>query len=211
MVDVSEVPDQLAHPAHGAAPLEVVNQVGDSLPLGLAGFGMTAIVLSCFNAGWFNATAEGVALPMALFYGGIVVLLSGMWAFRRNETFPAVVLSALGAFWLGFAGYAKFVLPALPAATAGDATGLYLVVWAVFCGYVLVPALKTNVAVFAVLVGTASTFLLLAIGNFAGATDLVRVGGILGVLTGAVALYTSCALLTNTAFGRVVLPVRPLG
>jgi succinate-acetate transporter protein len=47
-------------------------------PLGLAGFGMTTFVLSIFNANLVSAKLKPVLFPLAIFYGGIAQLLSGM-------------------------------------------------------------------------------------------------------------------------------------
>lgn len=200
----------VTHAPPAAAPVVVSDEVADPVALILAGFGMTAILLSVFNAGILPAVLEPVVLPMALFAGGIGLVLAGAWAFKRNENFVAVVGTAYGMFWLSFATYVEFVQPDLPPADAGKATGLYLFVWALFSLYILLPALKTATAVVAVIAGTALTFLFVGLGAFTSAPALQAVGGVIGIVTGLVALYTSCAVMTNVAFGRAVLPIGPL-
>src|SRR4051812_46737408 len=120
-------------------------------PLGLAAFAMTTFVLSCFNAHFINAKVESVVLPLALFYGGTVQLLAGMWEFRRNNTFAATAFSSFGAFWLSFAAYVKFVVPSIATpAHAYQATGVSLRAWAISPGYMAVAALRPTAATFAV-------------------------------------------------------------
>jgi uncharacterized protein len=180
-------------------------------PVGLAGFAMTTFVLSCFNAGLINHSVEGVVLPLALFYGGTVQLLAGMWEFRRNNTFAATAFSSFGAFWLSFAAYAKFVKPALmPSGHEYQAAGVFLLAWAIFTGYMTVAALRTTAATFSVFLFLTLTFVALTIGAFGQSTNWEKIGGWLGLITAAAAWYTSWAEVVATTFGRYVLPVWPV-
>src|SRR6476619_2528146 len=78
------------------------SSIADPGPLGLGAFAMTTFFLSSVNAGWLPASVEGVVLGLALFYGGIVQVLAGMWEFIKGNTFGAVAFSSYGAFWLSF-------------------------------------------------------------------------------------------------------------
>src|SRR5580658_24605 len=92
----------------------------DPGPLGLAGFAMTTFVLSVFNSKLINNPGlEGVVLPLALFYGGTVQLLAGMWEFRKGNTFGALAFSSYGAFWLAFFYYVRYVAAGLTPGTLG--------------------------------------------------------------------------------------------
>jgi len=69
----------------GDASAPAAPSIADPVPVGIAGFGMTTFVLSCVNAGFFGGTqATPMVLGLAIFYGGVVQLLAGMWAFRRG-------------------------------------------------------------------------------------------------------------------------------
>ena len=180
--------------------------------LGLGAFAMTTFVLSTFNAGLINGKVLTVVIPLALFYGGIVQLLAGMWEFRRNNTFAATAFASFGAFWLAYAGYVYVVVPHLLLAhQLYQATGVFLLAWTIFTAYMTVAALRTTVAVLAVFVTLTLTFLFLTIGTFAQSTDWDRVGGWAGLVTAAVAWYASFAIVTNNTWKRTVLPVWPLG
>jgi succinate-acetate transporter protein len=73
------------------------------------GFGATTFVLSMFNVSARGVTTPNVVLGMALFYGGLVQLLAGMWEFAAGNTFGATAFSSYGGFWLSFAClYSKF-------------------------------------------------------------------------------------------------------
>ncbi|MFI0723331.1 acetate uptake transporter [Streptomyces sp. NPDC021224] len=181
--------------------------IADPGPLGLAGFAATTFVLSSFNANLIDASLEAVVLPLALFYGGLVQLLAGMWEFRKGNTFGATAFCSYGAFWLSYAGYAKFVAGGLPADTAHQATGLFLLIWAIFTVYMTVAALRTNGALLAVFVALSATFILLTVAEFAESSGITKVGGWLGLVTAVLAWYASFAVVTNSTWKRGVLPL----
>ncbi|HET6570558.1 MAG TPA: acetate uptake transporter [Solirubrobacterales bacterium] len=183
----------------------------DPGPLGLAGFALTTFVLSMFNAGLVSHAGEPVVLGLALGYGGLAQLLAGMWEFRTGNTFGAVAFTSYGAFWLSFWVFIAFYAGDVPAANLGDAVGLYLIAWGIFTTYMFVASLRTTAAVAAVFVLLAVTFFLLGIGNAGENDGLVEIGGWFGIATAAAAWYASFAAVTNSTFGRTVLPVRPLG
>jgi succinate-acetate transporter protein len=198
-------------PTTPAGPVtEAVSPVADPAPLGLAAFAMTTFVLSCFNANIISSKLEDVVLPLALFYGGLVQLLAGMWEFRNRNTFGALAFSSYGAFWLAFAAYVKYVAAGLPAASAYKATGLFLLGWAIFTGYMLIASLRVSVAVAAVFLTLFVTFVLLTIGTLNQTTSITHAGGWLGLATAACAWYASFAGVTNSTFKKSVLPVIPL-
>jgi uncharacterized protein len=183
----------------------------DPGPLGLAGFAMTTFVLSMFNADLVSTAGEGVVLGLALAYGGIAQLLAGMWEFRTGNTFGAVAFSSFGAFWISFWVLVTFILPGITDATvAGHAVGLYLWAWAIFTSYMFVASLRTTGAVALVFLLLAITFILLGAGNSGTNRSVINWGGYLGLATAAAAWYASFAAVTNSTFGRTVLPVVPL-
>lgn len=197
-------------PTNAAAGSQAaVAAIADPAPLGLAAFAGTTFVLSCFNANLISATLSAVVIPLAFFYGGLAQLLAGMWEFRKGNTFGATAFTSYGAFWLSYAMFAKWVAPGLPAATAHQAVGLFLLIWAVFTIYMCVSALKVSGAVLGVFATLALTFLVLAIGQFANSTGIGKVGGWIGLVTALVAWYTSFAVVTNATWKRAVLPTWP--
>ncbi len=122
--------------------------IADPGPLGLAAFAATTFLLSLFNAKIVKTESlEAVVLPLALFYGGLAQLLAGMWEFKKANTFGATAFTSFGAFWLSFAAYVKFVKPGLPAADAHTATGLFLLMFAIFTTYMFVASMRVSGAI----------------------------------------------------------------
>jgi len=192
-----------------APPTVEAMRIADPAPLGLAAFALTTFVLSFFNAGIVGDAGEPVVLGLALAYGGIAQVLAGMWEFRNNNTFGATAFTSYGAFWLSFWAFDQFFADKVPAGSVGDAVGLYLIAWAIFTGYMWVASFRTTAAVMAVLALLTITFLLLGIGESAGSDGLTKAGGWLGIATALAAWYASFAGVTNSTFGRTVMPVHP--
>jgi succinate-acetate transporter protein len=119
------VPENLRTQAPAAPSPARAPSLADPVPVGIAGFAMTTFILSCVNAGFFGGTpATPMVLGLAIFYGGLVQLLAGMWAFRRGETFAAVAFCSYGGgFWLSYFFLVYFIAPHLAASVAGNAIG----------------------------------------------------------------------------------------
>jgi uncharacterized protein len=71
-------------------------------------------------------------------------------------------------------------------------------------------ASRTAAAIAAVFVLLTATFFLLDIGNANDSDSTIKLGGWLGLATVIAAWYASFAVVTNSTFGRTVLPVVPL-
>jgi succinate-acetate transporter protein len=188
----------------------VPTPIADPGPLGLAAFALTTFVLSMFNANLVGAGGEPVVFGLAFAYGGIAQFAAGMWEFRTGNTFGAVAFTSYGAFWLSFWAFVEFFEKSVPKADAGHAVGLYLIAWGIFTLYMFVASLRTTAAIAAVFGLLTLTFFALGIGNAGGHTNIVHLGGWIGLATAAAAWYASFAAVTNSTFGRAVLPVKHL-
>jgi succinate-acetate transporter protein len=188
----------------------VPSPIADPGPLGLAAFALTTFVLSMFNANLMGAGGEPVVFGLAFAYGGIAQFAAGMWEFRTGNTFGAVAFTSYGAFWLSFWAFVEFFEKDVPKADAGHAVGLYLIAWGIFTLYMFVASLRTTAAIAAVFALLTLTFFALGIGNAGGHTNIVHLGGWIGLATAAAAWYASFAAVTNSTFKRIVLPVKPL-
>jgi succinate-acetate transporter protein len=190
----------------------------DPAPLGLAGFALTTFLLSGHNASWIP---DLIWIGPAIFYGGLAQFCAGMWEFRNRNVFGATAFSTYGAFWMGLGifivlgvGNGNF----FKGYTGGDLTNAlawYLFAFAVFNLYMLIGSTRVNTAVFLVFFTLQVTEVVLVIGFFnlshGGTPWWLHAGGWCGIVTAAVAWYTSAAGVWNGVAGRTLLPVgRPL-
>jgi succinate-acetate transporter protein len=184
--------------------------IADPAPLGLAAFALTTFLLSAVNAGWAKSSTGLDWLGYAFAYGGLCQLLAGMWEFRNRNVFGSTAFSTYGGFWIGLGLWAVLVHP-VSVSAAGHDLGWILLAFAIFNTYMLIFSTQVNAAVFAVFLTLEVTEILLFIGNFAGNSNIVKIGGYVGVVTAACAWYTSSAGVINGMKGTIVLPVgKPL-
>ncbi len=174
-------------------------------PLGLAGFGLTTVVLSAVNAGLLPKEAEPVVVPLAFAYGGLAQIIAGGMEFRNGNTFGTVAFSSYGLFWFWYAFLNWTIGAGWIKAPAAVGVGLTLFLWGVFTLYMWISTFRLNIGLWSVFLLLWITFFLLAGGAFGVGTGTL--GGWVGLLTGIDALYVSFALVTNETFGRSVLPL----
>ena len=177
-------------------------------PLGLAGFGFTTVILSLVNAGVLPKAGEGVIIPLAFAYGGLIQILAGLLEFRTGNTFGTTAFLSYGAFWWWFALLVFLGSNhALDLSNAGSTIAVTLIVWGVFTLYMWIATFRLAKALWWVFFTLWVTFFLLGFGDLLGVHALSAAGGWLGLVCGLIALYTSFGLVTNAVFGKLVVPL----
>ena len=201
--------------------------IADPAPLGLAAFALTTFLLSARNAGWMSSTLGDAWLTFALAYGGLAQLLAAMWEFRNKNVVGATGFGTFGAFWIGLALWVLLVVnPAVaaikPITLVTTVTSInhelawILLGFAIFTTYVLILVSQTNMALFLTFFFLWATLIILVIGLFIGGAQLplaptttVKIGGYVGVITAAIAWYTSAAGMAAGMGAKLRFPVGP--
>src|SRR3954453_17277571 len=93
----------------------------DPAPLGLAAFALTTFILSGHNATFIP---DLIWVGLALFYGGLVPLLAGMWGVKTQNVLCAPGFSTSGGFWMSLGVFV--VLAVVSKSFAADVTGANL-------------------------------------------------------------------------------------
>jgi succinate-acetate transporter protein len=176
--------------------------------LGLVGFGLTTVLLSLINAGILPKGGEGVVIPLALAYGGLIQIIAGLFEFQVKNTFGMTAFLSYGAFWWWFALLLLFAgNKIIDISAAGPTIGVALMLWGVLTLYLWVSTFKLSRILFLIFLTLWVTFFLLGLGAALGMPMLGKLGGYLGLVCGSLAIYGSFAIVTNTTFGREVLPI----
>ncbi len=185
---------------------QALPKMANPAPLGLAGFGLTTVVLSVINTGMIPREAVAAVVPLAFAFGGVAQVIAGILEFVNGNTFGTVAFTSYGLFWWWFAFLqwtigAGWIKPPAPVGVA-----LTLVMWGVFTLYMWIATFRSNKGVWLVFLLLWITFFLLGAGDF-GWGPGGKIGGWFGLATGIAALYVSFAEVTNGAFGRSVIPL----
>ncbi len=150
-----------------------MSQTAKSNPavVGLAGFGMTTLLLQFHNLGWMHA---GAVFCLALMLGGGMQIVAGLQEFGTGNNFGYSAFSVYGGFWLALA--AVFLILELEGhglaftylkIDAKD-VGWFMVGFTLYTAIMCVAALRIHLAM-------AVTFITLVIG-FIG-LDIFFLGG----------------------------------
>jgi len=179
-------------------------------PLGLAGFGLTTVVLSSINAGLLTGdgpTLTAVVVPLAFSFGGVGQIIAGVLEYKNGNTFGTVAFTSYGLFWWWYAFLLWTVGAGWIKPPAGNAVGLTLLMWGVFTLYMWIPTFRLNFCLWSVFLLLWITFFLLAAADLGMGAGLRTAGGWLGLATGLDALYLSFAEVTNATFRREAMPL----
>jgi succinate-acetate transporter protein len=185
---------------------------GNPAVVGLAGFGVTTLLLQFHNLGWCGS---GVVFCTALMFGGAAQLIAGFQEFKSGNNFGYSAFTAYGAFWIAL-GFIFLILDlqslpntwiAAPLKITPTDIGYFLLAFTIYTGIMFIGSLAVHTAM-------VLTFLTLFLG-FSG-LDLVFLAGMKHVLTitaidlvvcSLLALYMMSHVIFLQVYGRDVLPV----
>jgi uncharacterized protein len=193
----------------------MVSSIANPIPVGMIALAFTTAIIGCTYAGFIIPSVRAgtsLAVGAALFFGGIVQILAGMWEFRKDNTIAATIFTSYGGFLVAFGivfvpGFG--ILGALTdTSTLHQALGLFFLCWTIIAGVLFLGSLRTNVAMILMLLLLFLAYLLLTIGQLASAnTVLLAIGGWLAIVTALVGWYTALASLINTTSSPYKLPM----
>jgi len=188
----------------------IKDNTSNPAPLGLAGFGLTTMLLNMHNAQFFELNTMIAA--MGIFYGGLAQVIVGIMEWKKNNTFGTVAFTSYGLFWMTLV--AIWMLPTDGKLQAPSATGMasYLALWGIFTTFLFVATFKLNRGLQIVFGLVVILFLLLTLayafhGNESLSHTFHVMAGFEGIICGASALYVGMAQVINEYYGRIVMPI----
>jgi uncharacterized protein len=184
--------------------------------LGLFGFAGATFIVSAHLAGWYGSTDTPLYLaPFAATFGGLAQFLAGMWAYRARDAVATAMHGMWGAFWIAFG--ILFTLVAAGAVTfdsgvAFDAFGYWFFALAVITACGAIAAIADSLSLVSVLTTLAVGSAFLGIGYLTDATPTagegwLQAGGWVLIASAILATYTAAAMMLESSFGRVVVPL----
>lgn len=175
--------------------------------LGLMGFGLTTVLLNIHNAGFFPLNTMIIA--MGIFMGALAQIIAGIMEWKKNNTFGTLAFTSYGLFWLSLVFIWLMPATATVAAPTGGAMSAYFFMWGLFTLVMFIGTLKANRALQVVFFTLALLFFLLSAEK--GGVEIGSFLGYEGIFCGLSAVYTSLAQVLNEMYGKVVLPIGPVG
>lgn len=183
----------------------LVDDTANPAPLGLCAFGMTTMLLSLHNAG---ITPLGSPIfAMAIFYGGVAQVIAGIMEWKKNNTFGMVTFGSFGFFWISFA--TLLILPSLGLTKAPGAVDLaaFLAVWGLFVVGLFVCSFRMHRILNVTLFFVVLLVVFLVAEKLTGIEVLQTLGGVVGFIAGALALYIGMGQVINEVYGKKIFPV----
>jgi hypothetical protein len=179
-------------------------KVANPAVLGLLGYGMTTVLLSLANSGII--AFDGVILSMALFFGGAAQTMVAAMAFKLGDTFGLVAFGGYSFLWLSFGLINVGAVREWWTVDSG-AVGWYLILWMIFTIFLAIASTVAPRVLTFVLILTVILLGSLGVSMLIGNAALGMFGGVVGIITGGLAMYLAFAFLLNEMYGKVALPV----
>jgi hypothetical protein len=180
--------------------------------LGLYGFAAATFIVTAYLVGWYGTPSSPLLIfPFATAAGGIAQGVAAVWAYRARDGLATAIHGIWAAFWLGY-GFLNFMiaLKLIPAPAPGGAVpelGYWLFALAAITLAGALASLAESFSLSAVLFPLAVGAALLGVFYIDGGSGWEKVGGYVTMASAVTAFYGATAMMTASAFGRVVLPI----
>ena len=161
-------------------------------------------MLSMVNTNWIAKGVEPVVFGVALMFSGITQLIAGIIQLRNGNTF-AVLSQGFGAFWMSLFANVQWFLKAVQRLRSDMPKACSCTRW-IFIVIMLLTSLRTDGG------GGAGGFydLFPRRRQLRAEQRLIHWAGYGGLAAAACAFYLALAELSDSSYGRAVVPVWPL-
>jgi succinate-acetate transporter protein len=182
----------------------------DPSALGLFGLAMVTLIASSQKLG----LTEGLSLivPWAFFLGGLAQLIAAFLDSKHNNIFGTTAFGAFGLFWFGVGTTWLIQLGAFGETLAGNADikqlGVAFIGYLIFSIFMTIGAMETHKVLFFIFVFIDLLFIGLSLSSFNIMHEVTHMLAAISELCIALlSFYGSAAVVLNTHFGHIVLPV----
>lgn len=185
-----------------SAPANSNVKLGNPAVVGLAGFGLTTLLLQFHNVGWMGM---GPVIWVGLIFGGTAQLIAGLQEMKTGNNFGYCAFTSYGAFWISLALMLIGNKFGLFTADHKD-LGLFMVGWTLFTAILWVGSLRIHGAMAVTFTLLLIGFILLDIELLCGVSELKAVAGYELMACALAAWYMMARTILNELYGRELLP-----
>jgi hypothetical protein len=168
--------------------------------VGLAGFGLTTLLLQFHNLGWCGL---GPVVSMGFIFGGLAQLVAGFMEQKTGNNFGYAAFSSYGAFWIGLGLIWLFNHLGIYQSSHTD-VGFFLVAWTLLTLIFWIASMFIHKAMFFTFTTLLLGFILLDVGHF-GFPSLNVAAAYVLVVCALSAWYMMAAIIINGLAGREIL------
>lgn len=176
-------------------------KMGNPAVVGLAGFGLTTLLLQFHNIGFLGL---GPVLAMGIIFGGLAQMLAGFQEQKLGNNFGYSAFVAYGSFWIGLS--IIWILNFLKVYETSHAElGLYMLAWTFYTTIMFIASLRVHKAMTITFGLLLIGFILLVIGLL-GNPAFIKVAGFELIACALMAWYMMAAIIINDLAGKTILP-----
>jgi uncharacterized protein len=187
----------------------------DPSALGLFGLAMVTLVASSQKLGLTSGVS--FILPWAIFLGGFAQLFACINDAKHNNTFGTTAFGAFALFWFGVGASWLIQLGAFGEELAANVDpkqlGFAFIGYLIFSVFMTIGAMETHKVLFIIFVLIDCLFIGLSLSTFGIIPEAAHMfAAVSELLIALFSFYGSAAVVLNTHFGKVFLPVgKPFG
>jgi len=180
--------------------------------VGFAGCGISLFLLSLVLAHARHATDFSIIIGMAFFVGGVLEIFAGIGEFIiQREIHEAVILSALGGFWMGFAAISVPSFGIIAAygdnvSELDNVIGFYFISWFVLVFALTLLTFKSTVSYIVWFFTLDMLLLLVAIGYWTGNVGCLKAAGWFGFVSAFAAFYLAIVRIASAENSYIPFP-----
>jgi succinate-acetate transporter protein len=180
--------------------------------LGYFALGSALIIYgSWFAQGWGTEKDPSSFFPFLILFGGVGQLAAALWSYRARSAVAAALHGSWAAFWLGVGLiYLLATTHTITVPTRGaewQSLGQWMIYMSVVTWTTALAALPRSPVDFLAQATLGSGAAIAAAGLLAGSSGWQQVAGWVFVAAAALSFYVGAALMLNTVYGKVALPL----
>ena len=176
------------------------HKLGNPAVVGLAGFGLTTLLLQFHNLGLIGL---GPVVSMGFIFGGLAQMIGGFLEQKMGNNFGFAAFTAYGSFWIGLG--IIWILNYFEIYTSsGTDVGFYLIGWTLLTAIFWVGSLFIHGAMAFTFTTLLLGFILLDLAHF-GFPAMTMVAGYVLIICALSAWYMMASIIINDVSGANLL------